>query len=127
MGRLRRVTLTPAGLRHLRRLIGFTLVMAPALYFAPIPTGILLACGAADVSRHRKITFALIEEYFTGKGLLTWALSPFNLLADLLSLRTPAQIQLADLPDDCRREVEACVAEFVANGDAIKAAIAPHI
>jgi hypothetical protein len=49
-----------------------------------------------DVSRHRKITYALIDEYFMAKGLVTWLLSPINLLADLLAYRNKGIIKARD-------------------------------
>src|ERR1700733_1241599 len=81
--------------KHLRHIAIFTVVMAPALWFAPIPTALLLACGLIDVGRHRKITLSLIEEYFTGRGVLTWVLSPINLITDLFALRIARPIDVA--------------------------------
>jgi aspartyl/asparaginyl beta-hydroxylase (cupin superfamily) len=107
-----------------RRLILFAIVLATALYFIPIPTLIFLACGALDVSRHRKIRYELIEKYFTGNGIGTWVLSPFNLIADLFSYRNKGQYALADLPEAHRDEIEACVRALVDNRDNLKAHIA---
>src|SRR6202051_1042673 len=96
-------------IKRARRLILFAIVLATALYFIPIPTLIFLACGALDVSRHRKIRYELIEKYFAGNGIGTWVLSPFNLIADLFSYRNKGQYALADLPEAHRDEIEACV------------------
>ena len=99
-------------------------------YFLARPSEILnltlfmVVCGVIDVRRHRKITYQLLEKYFLGNGLLTWMLSPLNLLADLLSHRNRVIYTLEDLPADHRREIEACVREFVDNGDRIKAHVA---
>lgn len=113
--------------KHIRRVALFALIAGPALYFVPIPTAFLLACGVFDVSRHQRISYQLIEEYFTGKGLLTWLLSPINLLADLLSREPSCAVRFDALPADCRREVETCIAAFLANRDAITAAIGPQL
>jgi beta-hydroxylase len=113
--------------RHARRIAFFAVLVAPAIYFAPIPAVILLACGVLDVSRHRKISYQLIEEYFTGKGLLTWLLSPINLLADLLSRKPRGAVPFEQLPAQCRQEIETCVAAFVGNRIAITEAIRPHM
>jgi len=113
--------------KHLKHIAIFAAVTAPALWFAPIPTAVLLACGLIDVGRHRKITLTLIEEYFTGRGVLTWLLSPINLVTDLFALRIARPIEVADLPAECRREIETCVAAFLENGERIKAAVQPHI
>jgi aspartyl/asparaginyl beta-hydroxylase (cupin superfamily) len=115
------------GVKRVRRVAVFAVVIAPALYFAPLPTLILIAFGVLDVGRHRKITYQLIEKYFMGNGLLTWILSPINLLADLFSYRNKGQFKLEDMPPEHRREIETCVREFVANGDLIKAHIAKSL
>src|ERR1700722_16267899 len=119
--------LTRAGRRHVRRVALFALVLAPAIYFAPIPTVFMLICGVLDVSRHRRISWQLVEEYFTGKGLLTWMLSPINLLADLFSRRPRRALRFEELPAECRGEIESCVAGFLANRSLITAAIRPHL
>jgi beta-hydroxylase len=113
--------------RHFRRIAVVLVVLAPVAYFAPIPIAVWIACGVLDVSRHRNITLQLIEEYFTGKGLFTWALSPFNLLADLLARRPRRPERVEDLPDDCRQEIAACVAAFRENRGPITDAIRPHL
>ena len=107
-------------IRHAKHLILLLAVVGPAMYFAPIPASVLLLCGAIDVGRHRNFSIALIEEYFTGKGLLTWFLSPVNLLADILSRRHSHTMTLAELPLAHRREVESCVAAFLDNGERIR-------
>ena len=53
--------------KHLRHAALFALVAAPALYFAPIPAAFLLACGVLDVSRHRRISYQLVEVFLYGK------------------------------------------------------------
>jgi aspartyl/asparaginyl beta-hydroxylase (cupin superfamily) len=111
-------------IKRARRLILFAIVLATALYFIPILTLIFLACGALDVSRHRKASYELIEKYFTGNGIATWILSPFNLIADLLSYRNKGQYALADLPETHRDEIEACVRALVDNRENLKAHIA---
>lgn len=116
-----------SGVKRIKRAACLAVVLAPALYFVPVPTLILIACGVIDVSRHRKVTYELIEKYFMGNGILTWMLSPINLLADLFSYRNKGQYELEDMPAEHRREIEACVHEFIANGDLIKAHIAKSL
>jgi hypothetical protein len=84
-------------------------VLATAHYFIPILALILVVCGALEVSRHRKITYEMIDKYFMGNGMGTWFLSPLNLIADLFSYRNKGQYSLADLPEAHRDEIEACV------------------
>jgi aspartyl/asparaginyl beta-hydroxylase (cupin superfamily) len=111
-------------IRHARRAIGLAVVLLPAFYFVPVVTSFFVVCGALDVGRHRRITYDLIEKYFMGRGILTWLLSPLNLLADLFSFPNKGQYALADLPAEHRAEIEACVRAFVDNGPSIKAHIA---
>jgi aspartyl/asparaginyl beta-hydroxylase (cupin superfamily) len=121
------IILSRSNTRHVRRVAIFAVILAPAIYFAPIPTAILLACGVADVSRHHRVTYQLVEEYFTGKGLLTWLLSPVNLLADLLSRKPRGAVSFKELPTECQREIETCVAAFLGNREQITEAIRPHM
>ena len=99
-------------------------MLIASLYFIPIITLLYLACGALDVSRHRKIRAELLEKYFMGSGLGTWLLSPINLLADLLSHRNKGVHRIEDLPAEYRSEIESCVQAFVENGARIKGHIA---
>ena len=119
--------LTRSNAKHMRRAAAVAIIVAPAIYFAPIPTAFMLACGVLDVSRHRRISWQLVEEYFTGKGLLTWLLSPINLLADLLSRKPRGAVPFAELPAECQRELETCVAAFVGARDAIAEAFRPQM
>src|SRR5262249_25335404 len=116
-----------AGVKRIRRVIGFVVVLVPALYFVPIPTIFFIVCGALDVSRHQRISYELIEKYFMGNGIGTWLLSPINLLADLFSYRNILKYKLDDLPAEHRAEIEACVRAFVDNGDLIKAHVADKL
>ncbi len=110
--------------KRLKRMARTGAVLAVAGWLAPWPTGVLAACGVVDVCRHRRITAELLEKYFTGNGIVTWLLSPVNLLADLFSARNRRRFALEDLPAGHRLEIEACVRAFVANGERIKTHLA---
>lgn len=112
------------GAKRARRILLLAIILAPALYFLPYPSLVLIACGVADVRRHRRLTAELLEKYFTGNGMLTWALSPINLLADALAARNPGIHRLSDLPAGHQAEIETCVRAFVENRDAIRAHVA---
>jgi beta-hydroxylase len=114
----------PVTLKRFRRIAIGLVVLLPALYFLPWLTIFYLACGMLDVARQRNVTFELVEKYFLGNGILTWALSPLNLLADLLSHKNRLVWRLEDFPPEHRAEIETCVREFVANGDRIKEHVA---
>src|SRR5579872_5760693 len=113
-----------ANRKRARRFAIALIVLAPALYFAPSVTLFFVVCGALDIGRHFKITPGMAEKYFLGNGILTWLLSPINLLADILSARNLGIYRLEDLPAEHRAEIEACVKAFVDNGELIKAHVA---
>ncbi len=62
-----------------------------------------------DVLRNKKCNLRLFGGYFFGNGLLTWFLSPLNLLMDLLAFpyRNKGIYELADLPESHRQEIAA--------------------
>jgi beta-hydroxylase len=107
-------------LASLRRAALPAAVLALGLYFVPLLALFYVLCGLLDLSRHRNLTSELVWKYFTGNGILTWLLSPINLVADLFSMPNRVIYRLKDMPPEHRREIEHCVREFVANGDRIK-------
>ncbi|CAM5647206.1 hypothetical protein MAUB1S_11189 [Mycolicibacterium aubagnense] len=74
-------------------------------YFIPIITLIWLVCGLIDVLRNKKKDQRLFSLYFTGNGMFTWLLSPFNLLIDLISYKNWGVWKLEQFPADYQREV----------------------
>ncbi|MBR2688724.1 MAG: aspartyl/asparaginyl beta-hydroxylase domain-containing protein [Aquamicrobium sp.] len=74
-------------------------------YFIPIITLIWLICGLIDVLRNKKKDQRLFSLYFTGNGMFTWLLSPFNLLVDLISYKNWGVWKLEQFPADYQREV----------------------
>jgi beta-hydroxylase len=110
--------------KRLRRISIFAVIVLAGLYFVPYLMAFYLICGVLDITREHKITYELVEKYFMGNGILTWMLSPLNLLTDLFSLKNPGVYKLQDLPDGHRAEIEACVAAFRDNGDLIKQRVA---
>jgi len=65
-------------------------------FWSLIPLWVIF--GLIDVSRHKTMNFKLIKEYFMGKGVLTFLLSPLNLLTDLLSHRNLHTFKVNNLP-----------------------------
>jgi aspartyl/asparaginyl beta-hydroxylase (cupin superfamily) len=61
-------------------------VVAPFAFFFPKVAALYVICGGYDVTRNRGVDLSTLRRYFTGNGVLTWLLSPFNTLLDLLSL-----------------------------------------
>ena len=71
--------------------------------FALIPFWII--CGLIDVSRHKTMELKLIKEYFIGKGILTFLISPLNLFADLISHRNLHSFKIENFPDEFQNEI----------------------
>jgi len=81
-------------------------------YFLPEVMVFYVLCGAYDVSRNSAIDGRMLYRYFFGNGVPTWALSPFNILMDILTLPfiNKKIYQLDDLPDDCQQEIQQVLA-----------------
>jgi beta-hydroxylase len=71
-----------------------------------------LLIGFYDVLRNSPADPSVIRQYFLNNGILTWVLSPINLLMDLLTLPfiNKKVYQLADLPQDCQQEINTIIA-----------------
>ncbi len=69
---------------------------------------VMAALGAYDVTRNTKLDESVVKRYFIGNGLLTWALSPLNVLMDLLALPyvNKGVYKLDDLPPAYRGEIQ---------------------
>ncbi len=93
--------------RGAKRLVPFLLL----LWFLPRVLAAYLVLGALDVRRNRPLQWSTIERYFTGNGVLTWILSPFNLLLDLLALpyTNRGVFKLADLPPGHQEEIRTLI------------------
>jgi hypothetical protein len=95
--------------KHFVRRVLFPLgVLAPFAYFFPKIALFYAVCGAYDVSRNQGLNFSTLRRYFIGNGFLTWVLSPFNILLDLLSLPNinKGVYRLEDLPLAYQDEVK---------------------
>ncbi len=92
-------------LRPMKRIVPLTI----AIYFVPRLMLFYVVCGTVDVLRNKKISRRLLGRYFFGNGLLTWLLSPLNLLMDALSLPywNKGIYELADLPERHQQEITA--------------------
>jgi beta-hydroxylase len=83
-------------------------VLAPFAYFFPKIALFYALCGAYDVSRNGRLKLSTLRRYFIGNGFVTWVLSPFNTLLDLLSLPhiNKGVYGLEDLPPAYQDEVK---------------------
>lgn len=84
------------------------IVVAPLLYFFPLFTGGFILFGLYDVLRNRDLDFSKVAQYFLGNGVLTWVLTPFNILMDILSLPyiNKGIYKLEDLPKPYQDEIK---------------------
>ena len=80
---------------------------------------IIFVFGLIDVSRHKTMNFKLIKEYFIGKGILTFILSPLNLFTDLLSHRNLHTFKVQDLPQSHQNEINEVTQLFDENAKQI--------
>ena len=96
----------------IRRVVAPVCVFVPLAYFFPKIALLYALCGAYDVSRNSGLSLSTVRRYFTGNGVPTWLLSPFNSLLDLLSLPyvNKGVYQLADLPPAYQDEVRRLIA-----------------
>ena len=95
--------------KYIVRRVVFPLgVLAPFAYFFPKIALFYAVCGAYDVSRNQGLNLSTLRRYFIGNGFLTWVLSPFNTLLDLLSLPyiNKGVYRLEDLPPAHQDEVK---------------------
>ncbi|TXL06709.1 hypothetical protein BMR08_08825 [Methylococcaceae bacterium CS2] len=81
-------------------------------YFLPTVMLFYVLCGVYDVSRNCNIDGQLLYRYFFGNGVPTWALSPFNILMDIVTLPyiNKKIYQLQDLPSECQAEIKEILA-----------------
>ena len=100
-----------------------TILLGLCFYYVPILTGFFLVCGLVDFSRNKGNRSLAFQRYFFGNGILTWLLSPINLLLDLASHRNPGIWTLEDFPADYRSEITDVLDVFRNDGAAIMADI----
>jgi beta-hydroxylase len=97
--------------KGVRKAIKRLLPLVLAAVFIPKVLAAYLACGLIDVLRNSRPNLDLLQRYFVGNGLLTWLLSPFNLLMDLLTIPywNKGVYQLNDLPPSYREEIKSVI------------------
>lgn len=97
----------PQVFRYLKKAAKRIIPLGLALYFIPIPTAIFFAFGLVDVTRNQPLSLFLFDKYFFGNGVLTWLISPFNLLIDVISLpfRNKGIYGIDDFPEKYASEI----------------------
>jgi beta-hydroxylase len=78
-----------------------------AIAVAPMPFLLLIATGILDLRRNKGIGLTMTKQYFLGNGMLTWLLSPLNLILDFACLphRNPGIYAYNQLPEECKEEI----------------------
>ena len=64
-----------------------------------------LICGLIDFYRSQVFDLQNVQRYFLGNGMLTWILSPFNILMDMLSFKNKQIYLFNELPQECQDEL----------------------
>jgi beta-hydroxylase len=99
------------------------LVYALIAWLLPVLALVYLLFGIIDVGRHKNIDGALLKSYFFGNGVLTWLLTSFNLLTDLISGRNPVMWRPEDFSGEHRKEIEDLLKAFDDNKKTIMSEI----
>lgn len=99
-------------------------VLAVLVWMVPAFAIAFVACGVADFQRSRQFDLVSWRRYFFGNGSLTWLLSPFNLLVDLICARNPGIYALADLPESHQQEIRHVISAFEGNLPLVKQRLA---
>lgn len=104
--------------KTIKRIVVLAFVIAFVVYL-PWVALFFLVCGILDFMRNKHPDHLAMKRYFLGNGILTWVLSPFNLLLDLISRKNPGVYKLEDFPDDYRAEIEDVLGVFKDQKDRI--------
>lgn len=98
-------------LRYTKRTLKRLIPLGLLAYFLPKVLIAYAILGLLDVLRNRPLALGTLQRYFIGNGVLTWLLSPFNLLMDLLALPywNKGIYQLGDLPPGYQTEIQALI------------------
>lgn len=76
-------------------------------------------CGLFDFQRSKRLSPEDLKRYFLGNGILTWVLSPLNLLLDLISHKNKGIFQITDLPVEYQNEINEMIELAKNNKDEI--------
>lgn len=98
--------------KSVRRLARVIIPLAILFWLLPWIAGLFIVCGVLDLARHKRFDAALLTKYFSGNGVLTWVLSPINLLFDLISRRHHYRMRLDEFPHEERAEIDAMLKVF---------------
>ncbi len=86
------------------------LVLVGIAFLIPRTMLFFLICGLLDFRRSKRYQLVDVKRYFLGNGILTWVLSPFNLLMDLISQRNKRIYKFGNLSYSCQNEINKVIA-----------------
>ena len=102
-----------------RKLVIAAVILIAGVYFVPLIALIWVITGLIDVMRNKHRDSKLFERYFLGNGITTWLLSPFNLLADLISYPNKGIWKLEEFPPVWQAELNEILDVFKMRRDEI--------
>jgi len=97
--------------KHVKNAAIVVLFLAVLGYFLPYVCAAFILLGLYDVLRNTRRDSSVLLQYFTGNGVLTWALSPFNTVMDILTLPylNKGIYTLSDLPKAYQDEIRSLI------------------
>ena len=101
--------------RKFLKYIAITIIAVIVFTLLPqlgIALAILFLFGLCDVLRNRPISKELLKKYFFGNGILTWVLSPINLMIDFFCFKNKNIYNLNDYPTNHRKEIIQVLSSF---------------
>jgi hypothetical protein len=104
----------------IKKCLKVSVLLVPLAVFFPLFLIFYITLGLLDVCRNEPADFDTIKRYFIGNGILTWLLSPFNLILDLFSLKNKGIYTLDDLPKAHREELSALLHDINTHKEHIK-------
>ena len=95
-------------LKKVKRVFVKFLILVVGPYILPNFMVFYFVCGAYDFSRNSPFSWRLMNNYCFSRGTFLWAMSPLNILLDLLTLPflNKKVYRLEDFPQDYQREIK---------------------
>ena len=111
---------TKSIIKTLKKCLKLSLIVVPICIYVPYFFAIYIPLGLIDVGRNKPLNKETLHRYFIGNGMLTWLLSPFNLLLDLLSAKNKGIYKLEDLPPAYQEEISTLLRDMEQHKELIK-------
>ena len=119
--------ITKSIIKTLKKCVKLSLIVVPICIYVPYFFAIYIPLGLIDVGRNKPFNRDTLHRYFIGNGMLTWLLSPFNLLLDLLSAKNKGIYRLEDLPAAYQEEIATLLEDVEQHKKQIKEEISSRL